>query len=229
VQSSYIPWKGYFDMMQRVDEFILYDDAQYTRRDWRNRNRIKTKDGLLWLTIPVEAKGRFDQAIKDVRISDAGWAERHLKTIAAAYARAPHFRSYRDALDALYRSAASMRLSEVNRTLLQGVADLLGITTRLSWSMDYELPPGRVERLFALCEQAGATTYVSGPSARGYLDPAGFAAAGIGIAYMDYDGYPEYPQLFPPFTHQVSIIDVLLNAGPGARACLTSTAALTPA
>ena len=164
-------------MIQRVDEFILYDDAQYTRRDWRNRNRIKTKDGLLWLTIPVEVKGKFEQAIKDVRISDARWAERHMKTIAAAYARAPHFHAYRDALDALYRGAVSMRLSDVNRHLTQGIADLLGITTRLSWSMDYELPHGRVERLIALCKQAGATTYVSGPTARDYLDPADFAAA----------------------------------------------------
>jgi WbqC-like protein len=229
VQSSYIPWKGYFDMMQRVDEFILYDDAQYTRRDWRNRNRIKTKDGLLWLTIPVEVKGKFEQAIKDVRISDARWAERHMKTIAAVYARAPHFRTYREALDALYRGAVSMRLSEVNRHLTQGIADLLGITTRLSWSMDYELPRGRVERLVGLCQRAGARVYVSGPSARDYLDPAVFAAAGIELAYMDYSGYPEYPQLYPPFAHQVSIVDVLVHAGPAARACLTSTAALMPA
>jgi len=216
-------------MIQRVDEFILYDDAQYTRRDWRNRNRIKTKDGLLWLTIPVEVKGKFEQAIKDVRISDARWAERHMKTIAAAYARAPYFRVYRDALDGLYRGAVSMGLSDVNRHLTQGIADLLGITTRLSWSMDYELPRGRVERLISLCKQAGATTYVSGPTARDYLEPADFAAAGIELAYMDYTGYPEYRQLYPPFTHQVSIIDLLLNAGPAARACLTSTAALMPA
>jgi len=229
VQSSYIPWKGYFDMMQRVDEFILYDDAQYTRRDWRNRNQIKTKDGLLWLTIPVEVKGRYDQPIKDVRISDVHWADRHFKTIVGAYARAPHFRDYRDALEALYRGAVSTRLSDVNRRFLEGIAGLLGISTRLSWSMDYRLPEGRVERLIGLCQQAGATTYVSGPSARDYMDPAVFAAAGIELAYMDYTGYPEYPQLYPSFTHQVSVVDLLLNAGPAARACMTSSAALSPA
>jgi hypothetical protein len=229
VQSSYIPWKGYFDMMQRVDEFILYDDAQYTRRDWRNRNQIKTKDGLLWLTIPVEVKGRYDQPIKDVRISDVRWGDRHFKTIAAAYARAPYFHDYRDALEALYRGAASARLSDVNRRFLEGIANLLGIPTQLSWSMDSQLPQGRVERLIGLCQQAGATTYVSGPSARGYLDAAVFAAAGIELAYMDYTGYPEYAQLYPPFTHQVSVLDLLVNAGPAARACMTSAAALSQA
>lgn len=216
-------------MMQRVDEFVLYDDAQYTRRDWRNRNQIKTKDGLLWLTIPVEVKGQYDQPIKDVRISDPRWADRHFKTIASSYARAPHFRDYRDAVEDLYRGSTSSRLSEINGRFLAAIARLLGITTRLSTSMDYQLPRGRVERLLGLCLQAGATTYVSGPSARGYLDAAAFAAAGIEVAYMDYSGYPEYTQLHPPFTHQVSILDVLLSTGPNARSCITSTAALIPA
>jgi hypothetical protein len=229
VQSSYIPWKGYFDMMQRVDEFILYDDAQYTRRDWRNRNQIKTKEGLLWLTIPVEVKGRYDQPIKDVRISDSRWADRHFKTIMAAYRRTPYFHDYRDTLEELYRGTTSTRLSDVNRRFLEALARLLGIQTRLSCSMDFQLPSGRVERLIGLCRQAGATTYVSGPSAREYMDPAVFAAAGIDLVYMDYTGYPEYPQLYPPFMHRVSVIDVLLNAGPAARACMTSAAALSPA
>jgi hypothetical protein len=216
-------------MMQRVDEFILYDDAQYTRRDWRNRNQIKTKDGLLWLTIPVEVKGQYEQAIKDVRVSDARWAERHFKTVAASYARAAHFRDYRDVLEDLYRGSTSSRLSDINRHFLEAIARQLGITTRLSTSMDYRLPEGRVERLLGLCRQAGATTYVSGPSARGYLDAAAFASAGIEVAYMDYSGYPEYQQLYPPFTHQVSVIDLLLNMGPHARRCITSAAALSPA
>jgi WbqC-like protein len=218
VQSSYIPWRGYFDLIRKVDEFILYDDVQYTRRDWRNRNQIKTKDGLLWLSIPVEVKGKFTQAIKDVCIMDASWKDRHFKSIAAAYARTPHFREYRDCLEDLYRGATSRRLSEVNRRFIEGLAKILGITTRLSWSMDYELPEGRGERLVALCRQAGATSYLSGPSARGYIeqDAPLFAEAGIEVGFIDYSGYGEYPQLYPPFEQRVSVIDLILNAGPSA-------------
>jgi hypothetical protein len=218
VQSSYIPWKGYFDLMRRVDEFILYDDAQYTRRDWRNRNVIKTKDGLLWLTIPVEVKGKFHQAIKDVRVSDPAWSDRHFKSIAAAYARAPFFRCYRDAIEDLYRGAPCPRLSDINRRFLEGLAQLLGITTPISWSMDYDLPEGRVERLVALCRQARATAYLSGPSAKEYIDARLFADAGIDLAFIDYRGYAEYPQLYPPFVHQVSAIDLLLHTGADAPA-----------
>ena len=91
VQSSYIPWKGYFDLIRAADEFILLDDVQFTKRDWRSRNRIKTKDGLHWLSIPVHTKGRYEQRILDATVSDPSWAVRHWQTIQGAYARAPHF------------------------------------------------------------------------------------------------------------------------------------------
>ena len=218
LQSSYIPWKGYFDLIRKVDEFIFYDDAQYTKRDWRNRNQIKTKDGLLWLSIPVEVKGKFTQAIKDVSIVDPSWSTQHFKSIAGAYAKAPRFQEYRGVLEELYRGATSTRLSEVNRRFVEGLARILGIGTKLSWSMDYELPEGRVERLVALCKQAGATSYLSGPAAKDYIeqDAGLFAEAGIEVGYIDYSNYPEYPQLHPPFEHHVSVIDLILNAGPEA-------------
>jgi WbqC-like protein len=221
LQSSYIPWKGYFDLMRQVDEFILYDDAQFTKRDWRNRNQIKTKDGLLWLTIPVHVKGRFTQAVKDVVISDADWGAKHFKIIAAAYARAPFFDEYRDMLEDLYRGSTSLRLSEVNRRFIEAFAGVLGIATKLSWSMDYQLPEGRVQRLVSLCQQAGGTAYLSGPAARDYIDPALFAEASIDLSYIDYGGYPEYPQLYPPFTHHVSAIDLIFSVGPNASQYLS--------
>jgi hypothetical protein len=221
LQSSYIPWKGYFDLIRQVDEFILYDDAQFTKRDWRNRNQIKTKDGLLWLTIPVHVKGKFTQAIKDTTVSDAGWAGKHFKAIASAYARAPYFEMYRDTVSELYVGATSERLSEVNRRFIEAFARLLGIQTTITSSMDYTLPDGRVERLVSLCLQAGATAYLSGPAARDYIDPQRFADAGIELSYMDYSGYPEYPQLYPPFTHNVSVLDLLFSVGPAAPQYLT--------
>lgn len=217
VQSSYIPWKGYFDLMRAVDEFILLDEVQFTKRDWRSRNRIKTPQGPLWLSIPVQSKGRFHQSIQDTEISDTGWAESHWRSISTHYARAPYFARYRDALAALFERTET-RLSEINRRMIEGIASLLDIRTTLTWSMDYASVGSKTDRLVSLCEQAGATGYLSGPSAGAYLDLDRFAAAGISVHYADYGGYPEYPQLYPPFEHGVSAIDLVVNTGPEASA-----------
>ncbi len=217
VQSSYIPWKGYFELIARCDEFILFDDVQYTKRDWRSRNRIKTRGGLQWLSIPVNVSGRFFQAIKDVTIAERGWNLKHWRTIAANYARAPYFVTYRDRVEQLYGDAVDESLSAVNHRFIVGLCELIGIRTRISWSMDYRVANGKTERLVELCRQADATRYLSGPSARSYIDPALFECAGIELAFVDYGGYKEYAQLFPPFEHAVSVIDVLFNVGPAAR------------
>jgi hypothetical protein len=222
VQSNYIPWKGYFDLIHSVDEFVLYDDAQYTRRDWRNRNRIKTSNGCLWLTIPVQVKGRYYQAIKDTVVSDQQWREQHWKTIQANYGRAPYFSLYKDWLADLYLSSEASFLSQVNYQFLTAFCAVLGITTQLTWSSQYELPPGKTERLVAICQQAGARVYLSGPAAKVYLDESLFANVGIRVEWMEYTGYPEYHQLFPPFEHAVSIVDLLLNEGPQATRYMKS-------
>ncbi len=218
VQSSYIPWKGYFDIIRRVDEFILLDDVQFTRRDWRNRNRIKTPGGLSWLTIPVESKGRFRQTIAETRIGDAGWRRRPWDTLRHAYGRAPCFRDFADDIEALYEAAEDELLSAVNHRFLSGLCALLGIDTPLTWSMDYETAGSSTERLVSLCTAAGATEYLSGPSARAYLDESLFAEAGVNVVWMEYDGYPEYPQLHPPFEHGVTVLDLLFHTGPEALA-----------
>jgi len=216
VQSCYIPWKGYFDLMASVDEFVLYDDRQFTKRDWRNRNRIKTQQGTQWLTIPVETKGRYEQRIDETLISDPAWAQQHWKTLVHTYAAAPYFAEYRELLEGLYGSATQSRLSLVNRHFLEAINELLGIGTTLSWSTDYEAEGARSERLVSLCRAAEATHYLSGPRARDYLDEALFADAGVEVSYFDYDGYPAYEQLHPPFDHAVTILDLILNTGPNA-------------
>jgi WbqC-like protein family len=229
VQSCYVPWKGYFDLINSVNEFILYDDRQFTRRDWRNRNRIKTAQGTRWLTIPVKTKGLYHQRIDETLIGDPSWHERHWKAIVHSYAAAPCFSASSDVLEELYRTAGDPRLSVVNRHFLEGICDLLGIRTTLSWSTDYDVTGTRTDRLVALCRAAGATEYLSGPRARSYLDEEQFSAAGIKLTYFDYNGYPEYVQLHPPFDHAVSIIDLLVSTGPDARRYLKSFAdALTP-
>jgi hypothetical protein len=216
LQSCYIPWKGFFDLVRRVDEFILYDDAQFTRRDWRNRNRIKTPNGPLWLTIPVESKGKYLDAIKDMRVSDPRWNERHWRSIQASYARAPYFDRYKASLEELFRGCTSESLSEINFRFMSHFCQVLSISTRVTWSTDYAATGKRTERLVALCREAGASDYLSGPAARAYIQEDLFAAAGIRLAYMDYNGYPEYAQLYPPFDHHVSIIDLLVHVGPEA-------------
>jgi hypothetical protein len=216
IQSSYVPWKGYFDIINAVDEFILFDDVQYTRRDWRNRNLIKTKDGLAWLSIPVKSTGNYLAPIRDIVTSNQSWREKHWRTLASSYARAPHFKEYGAPFEALYLGSQEERLSLINRSFIEAVCGVLGIRTRISWSMDYEVVEGQTERLLHLCRQSGASAYLSGPSAQGYLDAEAFAAAGITVGFFDYSGYPEYPQLFPPFEHRVSILDLLFNEGPRA-------------
>lgn len=222
VQSNYIPWKGYFDLINMVDEFILYDDVQYTRRDWRNRNKIKTVNGLHWLSIPVKVNGNYFQKIKDTVVSDPNWNREHWKTISHHYARAKWFSEYRDMFETLYLGSGETRLSEINHRFLTAICDLWGIKTRISWSMDYQLVDGKTERLVDLCKQTGATEYISGPAAKAYIDEDLFAQEGITLRWMDYSGYPEYEQLFRPFEHKVSVIDLIFNKGPDALKYMTS-------
>ncbi len=221
VQSSYIPWKGYFDLIRAADEFVLLDDVQFTRRDWRSRNRIKTKDGLAWLTVPVQTKGRYTQRILDTVIAEPDWGRRHWQTIRASYARTPGFERFAPAIEPLFLEPASDRLSLVNHSLLVAICRLLGIATPITWSTDYHPRDGRNERLLDICLQAGATEYLSGPAAAGYLDVAGFAAAGVQVRFADYSGYQEYAQPHPPFEHAVSVLDLLFATGERAGEFLT--------
>ncbi|WP_454764702.1 WbqC family protein [Cupriavidus campinensis] len=218
LQSNYIPWKGYFDMIASVDEFILYDDMQYTRRDWRNRNQIKTPQGVQWLTIPVQVKGRYEQTIRETEIeASSGWASAHWKTLEQNYKRAAHFDEIAAWLRPIYLDRECRYLSQMNRTLIEAICGYLGISTRITNSWDYQLVEGKTERLADLCAQAGATEYVSGPSAKGYIDETVFAARHIELSWFDYAGYPEYPQLWGEFTHAVTILDLLFNCGQSAR------------
>ncbi|HEY0631826.1 MAG TPA: WbqC family protein [Thermoleophilaceae bacterium] len=213
VQSNYIPWKGYFDLINTVDEFILLDELQYTRRDWRNRNRIKTAGGTIWLTIPVQVSGRYTQRIDETLVSDSDWAARHWKTIEQAYAKAPHFDAVAARFAPLYAALDDPHLSAINRRLIEAACAALGIDTPLTWSSQYAVDGRKTERLVNLCLASGATEYLSGPAARAYLDEERFAEHGIGVRWMDYGGYPGYPQLHGEFDHFVSVLDLLFCTG----------------
>lgn len=222
VQSNYIPWKGYFDLINSVDEFILYDDVQYTRRDWRNRNIIKCPSGPKWLTIPVDVKGKYSQPIKDTVISDPHWNRNHWKTISHSYSPARYFSHYRETFEELYLNTDETYLSRINYRFITSICRILGVETTLAWSMDYELIGDRTERIVNLCKQAGATHYLSGVMAKAYLNEELFRQEEIGISYLDYSGYPEYEQLYPPYESRVSIIDLIFNKGPDATSYMKS-------
>jgi hypothetical protein len=213
-QSNYIPWKGYFDAINTVDQVILYDDAQYTKRDWRNRNVIQTANGLQWLSIPVDVKGKFLQRIRETKISDPSWNERHWKTLQSNYSRAPHFKDVKDFIAHLYLQATMPALSEINHWFLTEICKWLNIQTPLEFSHGYDLTAENpTERLVNICKTTGASHYYTGPAAKAYLEEQKFINENIKVCYLNYDGYPEYPQLYTPFNHHVTILDLLFNTG----------------
>ena len=217
LQSNYIPWKGYFDLIAAVDEFILYDDMQYTRRDWRNRNLIKTPHGAQWLTVPVQVKGKYHQKIREAMIDGTDWAAAHWKALEQNYSRAPYFDEIATWVQPLYIAESYTHISQLNRRFIEAICNYLGINTIISNSWDYILLDGKTERLADLCRQARGTEYISGPSARDYIEESIFYDMGIKLTWFDYTGYPEYPQLWGEFTHRVTILDILFNCGKDTR------------
>ena len=204
-QSNYIPWKGYFDFINTVDVFVLYDDMQYTKRDWRNRNKIITQNGSQWLSVPVAVKGKYEQKIKDTKISETGWNKKHWNSIQHAYCKAPFWNEYKDIFEELYVHATDENLSQINYKFLSAMNKIFGITTTLRWSSEFDLAEERTQRLINICKDLNAKTYVSGPAAKDYMNETPFNAAGIEVEWMDYSGYPEYTQMHDqPFEHGVS-------------------------
>jgi len=222
MQSNYIPWKGYFDMINMVDVFVIYDTVQYTKNDWRNRTLIVTKTGPQCLTIPVRVES-LQQRINQTRVANAKWNRKHWNTLMANYAKADSFNLYRDKFEQLYASNDSLLLSEINLALIKLICGLLEIKTKIVRSEDFNLPGDRNQRLLELCNVLGADTYLSGPAARIYLDEARFEKSGIRVEWMSYDGYRVYNQDSAEFYHGVSIVDLLFNEGDEARKYLLTT------
>lgn len=217
LQSDYIPWKGYFDMIHMADEFILYDDMQYTKRDWRNRNRIVAGERLLWLSIPVVQKGKFYQKINETVTAGHEWAGQHWKAIQCNYARAAYFDVYAPRIEKLYQECRKEDfLSRINYCFLKGICEILNIQTKITWSSDYSQAEGKTERLISLVQNAGGDVYLSGPAAKNYIETEKFSRAGIRLEWMDYSGYPQYRQLSDSFEHGVSVLDLIFNEGPKA-------------
>jgi len=218
LQPSYIPWRGYFHQIQKADQFVFFDDVQYDKHGWRNRNRIKTPQGPQWLTIPVRAKDNVGEhrTIHEIEIDwDRPWSRKHLESLRQAYRRAPFSAEWEPFLAEVYARTPSY-LAPFTIDLTIELARRLGIAhTRFLRSSELGIPGHRTGRLIAIVQHLGCDRYVSGPSARGYLEEDRFAEAGITLEYMRYD-YPEYPQLHPPFDPKVTVLDLLFMTGPDA-------------
>jgi hypothetical protein len=221
-QSNYIPWKGYFDMINQADVFVIFDDMQFTRRDWRNRNYIKTPQGLKWLTIPVEVKGKFYQKINETKVSDNNWNLNHLAQLKHNYSKAPCFGQVFPWVEELYESAVYDHLTDINVHFLRSICQQLKIKTEFIDSREFDLKEGKTERLVGICKELNAQRYITGPSASSYLDENLFAGENIQVQYFDFSKYPEYTQLHPPFAHGVSILDLILNEGDNTMRFISS-------
>jgi WbqC-like protein family len=211
LQSNYIPWKGYFDLIAAVDEFIIYDDVQFTKNDWRNRNKIKSPRGLEWLSIPVGQN--ISRRICDVELPTTDWRQQHWNKLHDAYRTCSYYTEVETLLGPFYQSARIGTLTELNRGLIEAICGYMGIATKISYSWDYPSGVGKTERLVDLCRQTEASEYISGPAAKAYLDESLFASNGIDVRWFDYSGYPEYTQLFGEFEHGVTVLDLLFNCG----------------
>jgi len=215
IQSNYLPWKGYFDIIRKVDVFVFLDDVQYTTRDWRNRNKIKTPEGgTKWISVPV--LGGRDQLIREARIDNSrNWPLKHLRALSHSYSKTPHFDRYFPHLEEILEGSYEY-LSELNRTLVRRVSNWLGILTEFVASESLNVPGTKEDKLIGILRRIGGTCYLSGPAARRYLAPDKFREAGIDLQYMDYSHYPDYPQISDPFEHGVTVLDLLFMKGEDA-------------
>lgn len=218
LQPSYIPWRGYFHQIYKADTFIFYDDVQYDKHGWRNRNRIKTANGSIWLTIPVISQGNVSNhtLINEINIrTDENWRKKHLLSIRYAYAKSPFFGEVFPLLENLYQFETNL-LSDFTIEATVKLAEYLGIkNTKFVRSSDFNVEGQKTDRLIELLKKVGATHYISGPAAKDYIENDKFESAGITLEYIDYN-YPEYIQLYPPFDPHVSVIDLLFMTGRGA-------------
>jgi hypothetical protein len=223
IQPNYLPWRGYFDFINEVDVFVFLDDVQYTKRDWRNRNRIRTRDGRsVWLSVPV--LGGTDQLINEAVIdASTGWHETHLATLTHNYGKTPHFRDYVARLRPVFERRHE-KLSDLTIALTMEIAVWLGIRTEFVTASSLGATGVKDERLLELVTKLDGSTYLSGPAAAAYIQPQLWDEAGIELRFKRYPEYPVYPQIAEPFDPAVSILDLLFMVGPHAPEYIWDTA-----
>ncbi|MFA5360552.1 MAG: WbqC family protein [Candidatus Paceibacterota bacterium] len=227
LQSNYIPWKGVFDMINQVDIFVFHEDVQYTKRDWRNRNKIKTPNGLEWLTVPVK-KAPTESKIFEMEISnEVNWQRNHYNKIIQNYSKAPFLKEYHFILENIYLKNKWTNLSQFNIYTTKLIANVLGIKTEFVNSVELKTTGAKDDKVINICEKLNATHYLSGPAAKNYISEDKFKKANIELEYIKYE-YPEYNQLYNGFEHQVTILDVIFNCGPDSPKYIFQNKTLKP-
>jgi hypothetical protein len=214
MQPFYLPWKGLFDMIRRSDVFVFYDDVQFVSKNWQSRNNIPTANGPVWLTVPVLTKDRRTQNICETEINpNEDWQKKHYKTLSLTYAKAPFFRQYAYLLEDFYIDHKWTNLAELDVYTTKKLCEALGISVEFARSSDYGFSGGKEgEKILRLCQELGCDKLINGPKAAEYMNQTLFDEAGISVEYMQYE-YPEYRQLYRPFEHGVSVLDLLFNTG----------------
>lgn len=222
LQPGYLPWLGFFEQMQRADIFVYYDDVQFEKGSWRNRNRIKTPQGPQWLTVPVLTKGGDFPLIKEVRINPAQpWANKQIKAITQNYGKAPFFADYAPELFAILEKPWELLL-DLDLALLTWLRERLGIATPVRLASELGIAGRNVERLIAIIRHLEGRIFYEGRAGMDYIDPALFAVAGITVCFQEYT-HPVYPQLYGEFIPYLSVIDLLFNCGPESPAIISGT------
>lgn len=219
LQPSYMPWIGFFEQMMRADQFIFLDDVQFTRRDWRNRNKIRTRDGSAWLTVPIEQKNRYKQSLKETRIDNSiNWNKKHCKAIRLNYLRTPFFEMYYPYFESIYGKRWVFLLDLCYETI-QYFKDVLDITTPTYKSSDLSVKGVKKELILNICQHMGASHYLTGSLARNYLTEEEFSRIGVELEYQKYE-HPKYSQRYPGFVPNLSLIDLLFNVGEKSSAVI---------
>ncbi len=211
VQSNYFPWIGYFDLINYVDKFIVFDDVQFTKRHWRNRNKIKSKNGVFWLTVPVKTKGKFKQNISEVLIDGFDWKKKHQKSLENTYGSSKHFEEIYNLYKPIFDDNNLKYLSDLNYLIIKLTTRYLGLKTKIYKSNEFKIIEGKNQRLIHLCEQAGSSIYVSGEVAKIYLDENEFNKNGLSIEYFKYKNYSFVQNINN--IENLSILDTLFRYG----------------
>jgi hypothetical protein len=223
LQPTYLPWCGYFDLIDQVDRFVILDNVQFEKRSWQHRNRIKTPTGLQWLTVPVLVHGRFQQRINEVEICEPGFARKHVRSITCNYSGASYLKKYLAAITEVLDCGADTRLAELNLRVLQWLCSAFRVRGDFVRASELRATGRRTELLANICVELGATEYLSPLGSAEYLlgEMQAMALRGIDVSFQHYE-HPEYRQLHPPFVPYASALDLLLNEGPDAVGIIRS-------
>jgi len=220
LQSGYLPYAGFFELMSRCDTFVLYDDVQFDKNSWRNRNRIRVPQGDIWLTVPVVSKGHFGQTLKEVRIAPGNWQKKHLSSIRHYYAKSGCFDEYIGFFERIYAQKWEWLL-DLNFEIIEYFRKILGVNSELILSSGLKSAGNKTERIISICRELGADAYISTNGAKDYLDEGLFPENNIALAYQDYPG-AKYRQVYPGFVDNLSVIDLVFNCGKESRDIMLS-------